>query len=82
MRILRAKLHAIYLKEREEEKKKLRGEYRSAEWGNQARSYVLHPYKLVKDHRTKHEVPDAEGVLEGDLDGFIEAYLRHLKKGD
>jgi peptide chain release factor 2 len=80
LRILRAKLHARYLKEREEEKQKLRGEYRSAEWGNQIRSYVLHPYQLVKDHRTKHETVDTEGVLDGDLDQFIEAYLRFLKQ--
>lgn len=76
MRILRARLHARYLKEREEEKKKLRGEFTSAEWGNQIRSYVLHPYQMVKDHRTKHETRDTEGVLDGDLDPFIEAYLR------
>jgi len=82
LRILRAKLHAIYLQERADEKKKLRGEFQSAEWGNQIRSYVLHPYKLVKDHRTKFEVQDAEGVLNGDLEPFIEAYLRHIKKSD
>jgi len=82
LRILRAKLHAIYLQERADEKKKLRGEFQSAEWGNQIRSYVLHPYKLVKDHRTKFEVQDAEGVLNGDLEPFIEAYLRHIKRSD
>jgi peptide chain release factor 2 len=82
MRILKARLHAIYLKERAEEKKKLRGEYRSAEWGNQARSYVLHPYRMVKDHRTKFEVKDqeTEKVLDGNLDPFIESYLKFLKK--
>jgi len=80
LRILRAKLHAVYLKEREAEKKKLRGEFTSAEWGNQIRSYVLHPYKLVKDHRTKFEMQDAEAVLNGDLDLLIEAYLRYLKQ--
>ena len=81
LRILRAKLHAIYLQERDTEKKKLRGEFTSAEWGNQARSYVLHPYKMVKDHRTKHETQDAERILNGDLDEFVEAYLRHRKQG-
>jgi peptide chain release factor 2 len=80
LRILKAKLHAITLKEREAEKQKLRGEFTSAEWGNQIRSYVLHPYKLVKDHRTKYEEQDAAGVLEGSLDPFIEAYLKHLKR--
>jgi peptide chain release factor 2 len=80
LRILRAKLHAKYLKERDDEKKKLRGEYQSAEWGSQIRSYVLHPYKMVKDHRTKHETQDAERVLDGDLDEFVESYLRSMKK--
>ncbi|MDD5251802.1 MAG: peptide chain release factor 2 [Patescibacteria group bacterium] len=80
MRILRAKLHAIYLKEREAEKKQLRGEFTSAEWGSQIRSYVIHPYKMVKDHRTKHETADTDRVLDGDLDDFIEAYLRHVKQ--
>ena len=79
MRILRARLHAIYLKEREEEKRKLRGEFTSAEWGNQIRSYVLHPYRMVKDHRTKHETQDTEAVLDGDIGPFIESYLRHSK---
>lgn len=80
MRILKAKLHAVAMKEREAEKKKLRGEFQSAEWGSQIRSYVLHPYKLVKDHRTKFEVQDTQAVLDGDLDPFIEQYLRLLKK--
>ncbi|MFC1609012.1 peptide chain release factor 2, partial [Patescibacteria group bacterium] len=75
MRILKAKLHQKYLKEKEEEKRKLRGEHQSAEWGSQIRSYVLHPYKMVKDHRTKHEEKDAEKVLEGSIDGFIESEL-------
>ncbi len=80
LRILRAKLHAIYLQERDAEKKKLRGEFTSAEWGNQIRSYVLHPYKMVKDHRTKFETSDAERILDGDLDAFVEAYLRSVKQ--
>ncbi len=81
MRILRAKLHAKYLKEREAEKLKLRGAFQSAEWGSQIRSYVLHPYQLVKDHRTKHETVNTQAVLDGDLDEFVEAYLRWKKEG-
>lgn len=80
MKILRAKLHKKYLEEKEEEKRKLRGESLSAEWGSQIRSYVLHPYKMVKDHRTKFETANAEKVLEGDLGGFIKSYLEYIKK--
>jgi len=76
MKILKAKLHQKYLADMEKEKAGLRGVSVSAEWGSQIRSYVLHPYKLVKDHRTKHETANAEAVLEGNLDEFIEAYLR------
>ena len=80
MKILRAKLHKKYLEEVEEEKRKLRGEQTNAEWGSQIRSYVLHPYKMVKDHRTKYETAQAEQVLEGDLNEFMESYLKYLKK--
>lgn len=79
MKILKAKLHKKYLEEQEREKQKLRGEYQSAEWGNQIRSYVIHPYKMVKDHRTKCETSAAEKVLDGEIGEFIEAYLRSLK---
>jgi peptide chain release factor 2 len=82
LRVLRARLHALALAEHEEEKQRLRGEFTSAEWGNQIRSYVLHPYKMVKDHRTKYETQDTEAVLDGDLDEFVEAYLRHIKRAD
>ena len=54
---------------------KMRGERQSAEWGNQIRSYVLHPYKLVKDHRSNHQTSNAESVLDGDIDGFLNSYL-------
>ncbi len=77
MHVLRARLHKRQEEERRREKTALRGDYQSAEWGNQIRSYVLHPYKLVKDHRTGHETTDAQAVLEGDLEPFMEAYLRH-----
>ena len=76
LRILRARLVELELKRRAEEMARLKGEHVSPEWGNQIRSYVLHPYKMVKDHRTGHETSDAEGVLDGGLDPFIEAYLR------
>jgi peptide chain release factor 2 len=76
-RILRGRLYDIELKKQEEEQARLKGKHVEAGWGNQIRSYVLHPYKMVKDHRTDYEVGNAEGVLDGRLDGFIEAYLRH-----
>lgn len=76
MQILKAKLYKLQQEKEEAEKKKLRGEYTSAEWGNQIRSYVLHPYKMVKDHRTGIETSDTEAVLNGDIDMFIEARLK------
>lgn len=76
MKVLRARLLEIKEQEKAEKIEELRGEYQKAEWGSQIRSYVLHPYKMVKDHRTNYEVGNAEAVLDGELDGFIEAYLR------
>ena len=75
MKILMARLLERKMKERAEEMSRLKGERVSAEWGNQIRSYVLHPYKLVKDHRTDHQTTNADGVLDGELDEFIQAYL-------
>ncbi len=75
MKILSAKVQAQAEERKLEEKKNLRGEFKSAEWGNQIRSYVLHPYKLVKDHRTGCESTDPESVLDGKLDEFVEKYL-------
>jgi len=76
MNILRARLLELKNAEKDEERAILRGEYTKAEWGSQIRSYVLHPYQMVKDHRTEHEVGNAQGVLDGDLNGFMEAYLK------
>lgn len=76
MKILRARLLQLKQAEKEEERAILRGEYTKAEWGSQIRSYVLHPYQMVKDHRTDHETGNAQAVLDGDLDEFMEAYLR------
>lgn len=76
MNILRGKLVSRKLEEQAKELASIRGEVSSAEWGNQIRSYVLHPYKLVKDHRTNLETSDANAVLEGDLMQFIDARLR------
>ena len=75
MNILAARLLEREMAERAREMDKIRGEHVSAEWGNQIRSYVLHPYKMVKDHRTGFETSDTEGVLDGELDGFIDAFL-------
>ncbi len=76
MRILRGRLYELERQKREEEAARLKGEHVEAGWGNQIRSYVLHPYKMVKDHRTNYEVGNAEAVLDGHIDEFIEAYLR------
>jgi peptide chain release factor 2 len=80
LKILRARLYEYYRRQREEELEKIVGPKTSIEWGHQIRSYVLYPYKLVKDHRAGYETSNAEGVLEGDLDEFIKDYLVYLKK--
>lgn len=76
LKILWARLLELELAKREEEKARLKGKRIAAGWGNQIRSYVLHPYKMVKDHRTAYETSNADTVLDGDLDGFITAYMR------
>lgn len=78
LNLLRAKLWQIQEEEREKEKRALKGEFKLAGWGNQIRSYVLHPYKMVKDLRTGYEVSDPFAVLDGELDDFIEAELKQL----
>ena len=79
MKMLRAKLLERRILEHEQEQAKLRGVMRAADWGSQIRSYVLHPYTLVKDHRTGVEVGDAQRVLDGDIDRFVEAALTEEK---
>jgi len=80
LKVLRSRLLELKRAEKEEEIAVLRGEYTKAEWGSQIRSYVLHPYQMVKDHRTEFEVGNASAVLEGDLDGLMEAFLRQSGK--
>ncbi|BCY18430.1 peptide chain release factor 2 [Leptolinea sp. HRD-7] len=76
MRVLRSRLLELKREAQDKQLAELRGEYTKTEWGSQIRSYVLHPYQMVKDHRTEFEAGNTQGVLDGDLDGFIEAFLR------
>ena len=76
LKVLRARLFEIQQQERSEEVSELKGEFKKVEWGNQIRSYVLHPYQMVKDHRSEYETGNTQGVLDGHIDGFIEAYLK------
>ena len=78
LKILQARLFKVELARRTEERTKLKGERIFAGWGNQIRSYILHPYKMVKDHRTDYQTSNTEAVLDGELDGFITAYLRSM----
>ncbi len=77
MEVLKSRLYSLEVEKQEEEHAKLRGEHVTAGWGNQIRSYVLHPYRMVKDLRTDWETGNTTAVLDGDLDGMIEAYLTH-----
>ena len=76
LRILQTRVLDLELTKRAEERAKLKGKHIAAGWGNQIRSYVLHPYKMVKDHRTDYETGNVDAVLDGELDDFITAYLR------
>jgi peptide chain release factor 2 len=78
MKILRARLLEKEIERQAEEQARLKGKRIEAGWGNQIRSYVLHPYRMVKDHRTGYETGNTEAVLDGELDGFINAYLRSI----
>jgi len=81
LKVLRGRLYEIKLAEQEKQISKLRGEYQKAEWGNQIRSYILHPYQKVKDHRTEYETGNINAVLDGDINAFIETYLQKKDKG-
>lgn len=76
MKLLRAKLFELEQKKQAEEKAQMAGDYQAIEWGSQIRSYVFHPYHMVKDHRTNAETGNTQAVMDGDLDMFIEAYLQ------
>jgi peptide chain release factor 2 len=76
MRVLRSRLLLIQQSEQAKQLSELRGEYTKAEWGSQIRSYVLHPYQMVKDHRTEYETGNTQAVLDGELNEFIDAFLR------
>jgi peptide chain release factor 2 len=78
LRILQSRLLEMELARKLEERAKLKGKRISAGWGNQIRSYVLHPYKMVKDHRTDYQTSDTTAVLDGELDGFVQSYLRSI----
>ena len=82
LKILQSRLLELELAKRAEERARLKGKRIAAGWGNQIRSYVLHPYKMVKDHRTNYQTSDADAVLDGELDDLITAYLRSNMGGE
>jgi peptide chain release factor 2 len=75
MRILKSQLYELELRKQQDEQAKIEGEKKKIEWGSQIRSYVLHPYKMVKDLRTNHETGNVQAVLDGDLNQFIKSFL-------
>ena len=76
LKVLRSRLFEIQQQERSDEVSELKGEFKKVEWGSQIRSYVLHPYQMVKDHRNDYETGNTQAVLDGHIDGFIEAFLK------
>jgi len=76
LKILKARLYELERKKQEEQIKQLSGQKQKIEWGSQIRSYIMHPYSMVKDHRTNFQTSNLQAVLDGELDGFMEAYLR------
>ena len=81
MRVLRSRLYDLRLKEQQERLDKISGEKKEIAFGSQIRSYVLHPYQMVKDHRTKEQIGDVNRVLDGDIDSFIKTYLMRKASG-
>jgi peptide chain release factor 2 len=80
MKVLKSRLYMLEQQKRDDELAKLYSEKGEIAWGNQIRSYVLQPYQMVKDHRTSFQTGNVEPVLDGELDEFIESYLRHRAK--
>jgi peptide chain release factor 2 len=80
MKVLKSRLYMLEQQKRDAEVAKLYGDKGEIAWGNQIRSYVMQPYQMVKDHRTDHQVGNVDAVMDGDLDGFIESFLRHRAK--
>jgi peptide chain release factor 2 len=81
MKVLKARLYDLKLKENQAKLEQISGAKKEIAFGSQIRSYVLHPYQLVKDHRTKEQMGDINRVLDGDLDGFIKSYLMQKSSG-
>ena len=79
MKILKNKLYLLALEEQQKKIASIQGETKNIEFGSQIRSYVMQPYSMVKDHRTNYETPNVEKVLDGDLDAFIECYLKEVR---
>jgi len=80
MKILKARLFDLYQQQQQQELEKIRGDQKEIAWGSQIRSYVFQPYSLVKDHRTNVEVGNVQAVMDGELDEFINAYLKSIAK--
>ncbi len=80
MKILRARLYEQHMEEQDQEMEKLQGEKRAIAWGSQIRSYVLHPYQMVKDHRTNYESSNVTAILDGDIDEFMRTYLMYISQ--
>jgi peptide chain release factor 2 len=80
LKVLKSRLYMLEQQKRDAQIDKLYGDKGEIAWGNQIRSYVMQPYQMVKDHRTNHQVGNVDSILDGDLDGFIESYLRYRAK--